>query len=367
MARTTLGNSPAFLACQVTPTLVRGGTGVGKSSTWEALAAALGRTFVPLLGATHLPEDFSGYPTPDHKAQVTRMMASSWVVKTRDGKALVHVDEVTNVAPATQAGLLSVISERRVGDEVMPESTIVVGSCNPPELCPNAVPLSPAMRARFFHHDWVVDYDHWFAGLRAGCVWTAPEFPIVPSHWTEFLPKFGSLVEAFLRAAPDCREKLPTDDETMSFPNPRTWTYLAKCFAAADACGYERKDPMFKALALGCVGEAVGGEFLRYVHQLDLLDPESILSGAATYTYEKRPDANICLLTGLVKGLRSNSTKERWLAASDAFIEIGTHEIESFLMQFKSFWRPVKDGGVRPDGWSPPKDVLAKLMALVQS
>ena len=367
MARNNLGNSPAYLAAQVCPTLVRGGTGVGKSSTWEALAAALGRTFVPLLGATHLPEDFSGYPTPDHKAQVTRMMASSWVEKTRDGNALVHVDEVTNVAPATQAGLLSVISERRVGDEVMPESTIIVGSCNPPELCPNAVPLSPAMRARFFHYEWQVDYEHWFAGLRAGCQWTAPPFPIVPSHWQDILPQFGSLAEAFLRAAPDCREKLPTDDEAMSFPNCRTWTYLVRCFAAADAAGYERKDPMFKALALGCVGDAVGGEFLRYWHNLDLANPESFLSGDEKYTYEKRPDANICLLTGLVKALRHDTNEDRWLKAAAVFVAIGNHEIESFLMQFRSLWRPVKDGGVRPDGWSPPKDVLAQLMGLVQS
>lgn len=366
MARVSLGNTPAFIACQVNPTLVRGGTGVGKSSTWEALATALKRTFVPLLGATHLPEDFSGYPTPDHKAGIVRMLPTSLWDKTKDGMALVLVEEVTNVPSATQAGLLSVISERRVGDYQMPASTIIVGACNPPELCPNAVPLAPAMRARFFHHEWEIDKEHWFAGLRMGCQWTAPEFPIVPATWTDFLPQFGSLVEAFLRSAPDCLEKLPQDDETMAFPNLRTWTYLARNYAAASACGYEQSDPVFKPLAIGCVGAEVGGEFLRYWKQLDLLNPEAYLNGEVDYEYERRPDANICLLTGLVKALRDNTTKERWLRAAEAFIAIGEHEIESFLMQFRSFWNPVSKGGVRPDGWSPPKDVLAKLMALVQ-
>ena len=367
MARTNLGNDPAFIAAQVVPTLVRGGTVVGKSSTWAALAGALERTFVPLLGSTHLPEDFSGYPTPDHKAGVVRMLPTSLWNKTKSGKALVLVDEVTNVPPATQAGLLSVISERIVGDYVMPESNIIVGACNPPELCPNAVPLSPAMRARFFHFDWVIDREHWFSGLRAGCQWSAPEFPVVPEHWVDLLPQFGSLVEAFLRSAPDCLEKLPTDDETMSFPNPRTWTYLVKCFAAAESCGYDRKHPMFRPLATGCVGDAAGGEFLRYWHNLDLANPEAFLSGEEQYVYEKRPDANICLLTGLVKGLRDNAGKDRWVNAAKVFIAIGEHEIESFLMQFKSFWTPISKGGVRPDGWSPPKDVMAKLMSMVQS
>lgn len=361
-----IGNTPAYIAAQVVPTLVRGGTGVGKSSTWKALAEALGRRFVPLLGATHLPEDFSGYPIPDAKAGCVRMMPTSLWEQTKDGMALVLVDEVTNVPSATQAGLLSVISERRVGDYVMPESTIIVGACNPPELCPNAVPLAPAMRARFFHFDWVVDYEHWFEGLRHGCEWTAPPFPVVPAHWIDNLPQFGLLVEAFLRSAPDCREKVPLDDETMAFPTPRTWTYLVKCFAAASACGYERKDPMYREMATGCVGVAAGGEFLRYWHNLDLLNPEAFLSGEKEYEYVRRPDANICLLTGLVKALRENNTPDRWMRASEAFVAIGEHEIESFLMQFRAFWNPVSKGGVRPDGWAPPKDVMTKMMGLCQ-
>ena len=362
MSTNRLGNSPLYIAVQArVPVLTRGGTGVGKSASWEALAAALGLEFIPLLGSTHLPEDFSGYPTPNHAEGTVDMMPTSWVKKTRSGKSLVFIDEVTNVASATQAGLLSVITERRVGDYVMPISTLIAGACNPPELCPNAVPLAPAMRSRFFHYDWIVDYDHWFAGLRAGCVWTAPEFPVVPTFWEDMLPKYGMLAEAFLRAAPDCREKLPVDDETMSFPNCRTWTYLVTCFAAADAAGYARLDPMFKALALGCVGDAAGLEFLRYVHKLDLLDPESFVNGTATYTYERRPDANICLLTGLVKALRTETNPDRWINAANVFIAIGEHDIELCLMQFRSLWKSVKDGGVRPDGWSPPADVMAKV------
>jgi hypothetical protein len=359
-------NIAAFIACQVVPVMTWGLTGVGKSATWEAMADALGRTFVPLLGATHLPEDFSGYPTPDVKAGVVRMMPTTWVHKTRDGKALVLIDEATNVPSATQAGLLSVITERRVGDEQMPASTIIVAAANPPHLCPNAVPLSPAMRSRFYHHDWQVDYDHWFAGLRAGCVWTAPTFPIVPDTWTDLLPQFGTLAEAFLRAAPDCREQMPVDDETMSFPTPRTWTYLVRCFAAASACGYGMRDGIYKTLAFGCVGQPVGSEFIRYMHQLDLLDPEAVIAGTKKYTYENRPDANICLLTGLVRALRSNCTPERWLAAAEVFIEIGNHEIESMLMQFRTFWKSQKDGGVRPDGWAPPAEVMQKIASLVQ-
>jgi hypothetical protein len=371
MARINLGNTPGYIALQVAPVMFRGGTGVGKSSSLEALAGALERTFIPLYGATHLPEDFSGYPIPDLKEGVVRMLPTSWVARAKKKRSLILIDEVTNVPSSTQGGLLSVLSERRVGDDQLPADTIMVGAMNPPELCPNAVPLAPAMRSRFCHFEWEVDYDHWFTGLRNGCEWTAPAFPVVPVHWTDLLAQFGSLVEAFLRSAPDAREKLPADDETLSFPNLRTWTYLVKVCAAAEACGYEwrkeRKDPIYRTLCAAAVGTEHASMFLQYAQKLDLLNPEEFLSGSVDYTYENRPDANICLLTGIVKCLRSNPTKERWSRAAEAFIEVGSHEIESFLMQFKSFWKPVKDGGVRPDGWTPPTETLGKLMALVQS
>ena len=370
MSRLNLGNTPGFICLQVAPVLFRGGAGVGKTTGLMSLAAALGRRYIPLIGSTHLPEDFSGYPIPDTKAKVVRMMPCSWVEDARDGDAFVHVDEVTNVPSATQAGLLSVITERIVGDEVLPPSTIIVGSMNPPELCPNAVPLAASMRSRFVHFDWVVDYEHWFEGLRSGCEWKAPEFPIVPDHWTDSLPQFGSLLEAFLRSATDAREVLPKDEETLSFPNPRTWTYLVKCFAAAEACGYQwdksRKDPIFAAIGAACVGAEHSSMFLRYAQELDLVNPEAYLANEVEYEYVNRPDANICLLTGLVRALRTETNPDRWTRAAEAFIEVGNHEIETFLMAFRSFFKPVKDGGVRPNGWTPPVKVLNRLVELAK-
>ena len=48
-------------------------------------------------------------------------------------------------------------------------------------------------------------------------------------------------------------------------------------------------------------------------------------------------------------------------------LDVGEREIETFLTQFKSLWLPVAQGGVRPDGWTPPQALLARLMKLVPS
>jgi hypothetical protein len=358
-------NEPCFIALQVVPTLVWGGTGVGKTTVLSQLASSLKRNFHLLVGSTHLPEDFSGYPDADRNLGVIRMLPTAWVDKFKDGTGFLLLDELTCVPPTTLAAELSLITERRVGDYTMPESTIIVAAANPPELAPSGNALPPSMRSRFFHHKWEVDRNELFAGYRKGLEWSAPAFPVVPESHKGLYPKYGSLVEAFLRGTPDCMEKLPDSDETLSFPNPRTWSYVVKVLSAAESVGHDSKSAVFSSLVRGCVGDAAGGEFMRYMANLDLVDPVGVLEGTVKYEYVNRPDLNICLLTSLVKELRSDSTTERWTRAAKVFCDIGDHEVESFLSQFKQLWNPIAKGGVRPDGWMPSAGLLNRMMKLV--
>jgi hypothetical protein len=359
-------NEAAYIAMQRVPTLITGGTGVGKTTVISQLAAAMGRSFHLLIGSTHLPEDFSGYPDADRELGVIRMLPTQWVEKFQDGNGFLLLDEFTCVPPTTMAAELSLITERRVGDYTLPETTIIVAACNPPELAPSGQALPPSMRSRFFHHNWQIDRTDLFKGFRNGLNWSAPDFPIVPDTDKLLWPKYGGLVEAFLRSAPDCMEKIPESDETMAFPNPRTWSYVVKLLAAAESCGHNLGSAVFSALVMGCVGDAAGSEFLRYLSTLDLVNPEEVLEGRVTFKYQAdRPDLNICLLTGLVKELRTKSTAERWSRAAACFCDVGEHEVETFLTQFKSLWNPVSKGGVRPDGFMPGAALQNRLMKLV--
>lgn len=165
---THTANEALFIALQVVPSIVWGGTGVGKTTVISQLARALGRNFHLLIGSTHLPEDFSGYPDADRQAGVIRMMPTEWVDKFRDGLGFLLLDEFTCVPPTTMAAELSLITERRVGDVTLPESTIIVAAANPPELAPGGNSLAPSMRSRFFHYKWQIDRNELFAGYRKG-------------------------------------------------------------------------------------------------------------------------------------------------------------------------------------------------------
>lgn len=357
-------NDALFVACQVVPTLVWGGTGVGKTTVLLALAEALGRHAHLLIGSTHPPEDFSGYPYADNQQGVMRMLAQWWVKKFEDGKGFLILDELTTVPDTTLAGELSIITEYRVGDHVLPRSTIIVAAANPPHLAPGGRALPPSMRSRFYHHQWVVDREQLFRGFRSGLTWAVPKFPVVTDAHRQHYQKYGLLVESFLRANGDALERVPDSDETLAFPNPRTWSYVVKCLSAAEEVGHDRTSPVFRQLVRGCVGDAAGAEFLAYLDRCDLVSPADIVDGKQKYEWVNRPDVNLCLLTGLVRELRQKTDCERWRRALSVFITIGEHDVELFLTQWKSFWSPVASGGVRPNTCFPEKQEMERLVKI---
>lgn len=360
-------NDPAFVAMQVVPTILWGDTGAGKTSSVRSLMLALKKFFLHLNGATHVAEDFSGYPNPDFKAGVVRSMPPSWVEPFKDGNGCVMLDELTCTTQATLAGELTLLSDNMVGEYQLPPTTLKVAAANPPEQAPNAAPLPASIRSRFFHWTWAIDREALFEGFRNGCQWKAPALPLVPDWWADGLAKYGALVEQFLRSTPDCLSRMPADDSVMAFPQPRGWEFVCRTMAAASAAGFDDKSPMMKLLAEGCVGTAEASEFVRFLAKRDLIDAEAVLNGSLAYTYEKRVDLNICLLTGLVQGLRRDNSEERWCNAAKVFIAMGEQgEIETCLMAFRPFWNDTTKGGVRPAGWIPPKTIIGKLMEIAQ-
>ena len=118
--------------------MLQGGTGAGKTAATRAVAAALSRLFHHMNAATCLPEDFSGFPTPNHEEGVVHMMPPAWVAKAKpqpkdmtDKLMFILVDEVTCANQGTQAGSLTMLSDNIVGDAHLDDRTIQVGACNP--------------------------------------------------------------------------------------------------------------------------------------------------------------------------------------------------------------------------------------------
>jgi hypothetical protein len=117
--------------------------------------------------------------------------------------------------------------------------------------------------------------------------------------------------------------RMPEDesDAAKAWPSPRTWDMTADLLAAAKA--YEADSDTERELVTGSVGQGPGFEFLNYVNELDLPDPEDLLSNPEAFTLPPRGDQQFAVFASVaaaVIGTIDNSHKlsdadDRWMAA----------------------------------------------------
>lgn len=312
-----------FIAQQArVPTLVIGDPGDGKTAIHRALCKAMARRFVLLLGSQCSPEDVAGLPVPDHVKLLCRMMPMWWVEALLTPGGMLCLDEFMSVPPSVQAALLTVIQDKLVGEVYLDVDTIICAMANPVEMTPNGTPLSLPTLNRFFHAEWKCDDEAWLDGLPT-CEWEAPAFPVVPTDWQTYIPKWGSRVQAFHRRHDGMRSVVPKDDTTFSYPTRRTWENTIKCLAAADAAGADlTTDQTFvRKMTAGNVGTTAADMFSNFNSMLDLVDPIAFLDGKEKFKHsEARPDLTFCVCASITTALAGREfSTDRWDAAAGFF------------------------------------------------
>lgn len=338
--------------------LATGIPGVAKTASVNAFARALGRKCYTLIGSIREPADIGGYPylrtivdSHGHEKVFMQLVAPKWVIDTygnghRD-KWVIFLDELTCCPPAVQAAMLRVIAERVVGDEPLPEDTIIVAACNPPGIAANGHELEPPMANRVCHLQWEMDWSSWDIGMMNGLNFPAPTFPILPENWRVGLSETASLFTAFRKTRPSLFEAYPIKDRAKAsgpWPSPRSWTNAALCRTAAISVGAGR-DVQHQLLA-GCVGEPVAIEFAEWLDNLDLPDPEEVLAwgigvrnkkpvkfpckGNKTteYMHPDRSDKALAMLSSVVGRVLQESTVERWEGAMHVICAAAKHEVD---------------------------------------
>jgi len=67
-------------------------------------------------------------------------------------------------------------------------------------------------------------------------------------------------------------------------------------------------------LVIGCVGDGVGLEFLTWLQELDLPDPEAALRDPETVAFPDRGDRLYAAVSAVASAVAANPTPDRWLA-----------------------------------------------------
>lgn len=138
------------------PVLIMSNPGLGKSTTVSMFAKVRGYKLQLLRGNSTTAEEVLGYDVADQdkESKTTRHLRPSWFNNVLENDkngypTLLFLDEITTANDYVQAALLHLIFERMVGDEELPESTLIVSAGNYAQNLSNQMNLLPPLMNRF--------------------------------------------------------------------------------------------------------------------------------------------------------------------------------------------------------------------------
>ena len=303
------------------PVLLWGAPGTGKTSAIRALAAAAELPCETVIASIREPSDFAGLPVVargETEGARVDFAPPRWAVElAHAGRGVAFFDEISTAPPAVQAALLRVVLERTVGDLALPDAVAVVAAANPPEQAAEGWDLSPPLANRFCHLEWNVDARSVADGFATG--WPAPRPPELADGWRARVPVARSWIAGFLTVRPPLAVAVPTDVAAAgrAWPSPRTWDMAAQLQAAAGAAG--AGELATSLLVRGCVGAGAGIEYLTWLAEADLPDPEAVLANPDAFVLPERGDRAYAALSSVAAAVAANPNDGRWERGWRAF------------------------------------------------
>ena len=294
------------------PVILWGSPGTGKTSVVRALAENLAWPLEVVIGSIREPADFAGLPVVVNGG--VRMAPPAWAARLAEsGTGLLFLDELTTAPPAVQAAMLRVVLERVVGDLALPPGVRVVAAANPPDEAAEGWELAPPLANRLVHLDWPVDAKAVANGLAVG--FPAPTLVLSDEISLTHQATGRAAVAAFLQVRPTLVLQVPKVAALASrgWPSPRSWEAVAVLLAACEAS--RAREEARAALVIGAVGEGAAFEFLSWLANADLPDPEAVLADPDSFVLPQRSDRAFAALTAVTSVAVARGDAASWTAA----------------------------------------------------
>jgi hypothetical protein len=345
-----------------TPTILWGGPGEGKSKTIQSVAEHNRLYLETVLASIRDPSDFAGLPVVNAEDGSVNLAPPGWAKRASTYEnSLIFYDEISTAMPATQAALLLPVLENRVGDLQLPDGARTVAAANPTDVAAGGWELTPPLANRFFHMNWELPVDVIVEGFTIG--WPTINLPTPnPDDVTRCITEAKALVAFFLRRRPELARKVPTsvDEAGWAFPTPRSWERVATLYGFATACNANSN--VIQTLVAGSVGIAAAGEFITYVDNLDLPDPESLLADPESLVVPSdRGDKVFAIASMVFISMSESPTAERWSNAGRILAAIADANFGDVAVVFGKRWI-----GLRPDGATMHPSIVTSLLPMLQ-
>jgi hypothetical protein len=239
------------------------------------------------------------------------------------------------------------------------ENTSVVAAANPPELAADGWDLAPPLANRFCHLNWNLPPEVVRDGLAGSWVSYSVTFPSAEKI-NSAIHAERAVLAGFLASRPDLTTVLPKSavEQGRAFPTPRSWDMVAKLSGWITAANL---DPGVRRIAvMGCVGTGAAAEYITYRENVDLPNPEEILSNFEKFKLPTRMDKVYVIGASLMSALRSSTTLERWNTVGKVLELIAKSGHPDLAVTFARDWIRI-----RPEGATPDKELLRSLVPLL--
>ena len=332
------------------PVVLWGSPGTGKTSVVRALGESLGWPVEVVIGSIREPADFAGLPVVVDGG--VKMAPPAWATRLAVAEVgLLFLDELTTAPPAVQAAMLRVVLERVVGDLALPPGVRVVAAANPPEEAADGWELAAPLANRLVHLDWPVEAGAVASGLAVGFPTPSVLLASEPSAAQQLSAR--AAVAAFLHVRPTLVLQIPSVAALASrgWPSPRSWEAVAVLLAACEAS--MASEDARSALVMGAVGEGAALEFLSWLANADLPDPEEVLADPDSFVLPERSDRAFAALTAVASLAVSKGDDEHWTAAWRVVAKAADAAPDVAALVARTL------AGSRPHGADLPSEILA--------
>ena len=298
--------------------------GVGKTSIVREICRQLDWPLETIVVSFRDPATMGGIPTRNESGYIEHL-PPRWAKRLEDvaqnGRpAVMFFDELSAAAPLLQQTVMRIAHERVVGDLALSPEVRFVAAANPADVADGCWDLTLPLATRLFHVTGRPSLESWEAGMTSG-KWTAPDVPRVAWDWLAREESVcRSHVASFVHRKSNLlhTERASDNHESYAYPTPRTWEMAARLLGAAAAAG--RKD-LQAQLVTGCVGPGPAGEFLAWLRNMDLPDPEALLANPKSWEPSHKDHHTYAVLSSVVAALSANVTLKRWAAAWHVFAQ----------------------------------------------